>query len=101
MPDADPTDGLLDVLLVKKVSRMQVPGIIGKYKNGRYAELPHLVTHYRTKAVTIRCDKPTPVNVDGELLTAETVELRIAGAKLRFFYPRGLSYAARVPASVK
>ncbi len=101
VPEADPTDGLLDVLLVKKVSRLQVPAIIGKYKNGRYAELPQLVTHCRTKAVTIRCDKPTPVNVDGELLTAETVTLKIAGEKLRFFYPKGLSYTARETVTVK
>ena len=35
VPEADPTDGLLDVLLVKKVSRLQVSSIIGKYKNGK------------------------------------------------------------------
>ena len=29
VPEADPTDGLLDVLLVKKVSRLQVSSIIG------------------------------------------------------------------------
>ena len=65
VPEADPTDGLLDVLLVKKVSRAQVPGIIGKYKNGQYAQLPHLVRHLKTDAITIRCDKPTPINLDG------------------------------------
>ena len=98
VPDADPTDGMLDVLLVKKVSRLQVPAVIGKYKNGRYAELPQLVRHFRTKEVTIHCDKPTPVNVDGEVLTAETVRLRIADKKIRFFYPKGLSYTAKTPA---
>ena len=35
VPEADPTDGLLDVLRVKKVSRLQVSSIIGKYKNGK------------------------------------------------------------------
>ena len=101
VPEADPTDGKLDVLLVKKVTRLQVPGIIGKYKNGRYAELPELVTHYRTKEVTIRCDKPTPVNVDGEALIADTVHLRLADEKIRFFYPRGLSFTAKVPSEMK
>ena len=46
VPEADPADGKLDVLLVKKVSRGQVPSLIGKYKDGRYTQLPsHLVTH--------------------------------------------------------
>ena len=92
MPEADPTDGLLDVLLVKKVSLLQVPGLIGKYKNGRYKELPHVVRHFRTKGITIRCDKETPINLDGELMTAKTVHMRLAEEKIRFFYPTGLRW---------
>jgi len=92
VPEADPADGLLDVLLVKKVSRAQVPGLIGKYKNGRYKELSHVARHLRTDFIRILCDKPTSVNVDGELLTAQTVELGLAPEKLRFFYPRGLTW---------
>ena len=100
VPEADPTDGLLDVLLVKKVTRLQVPGVIGKYKNGQYAQLPQLVRHYRTKELKITCDRPTPVNVDGEAMTAREVTFRIADEKLRFFYPRGLSFAAKAPANL-
>ena len=101
VPEADPTDGLLDVLLVKEVSRLQVAGVVGKYKAGRYKELPKLVKHYRTDAVKIICDKPTPINLDGELRMAEVVDMSIAKEKLRFFYPRGLSWAAKVSAAVK
>ena len=54
VPEADPTDGLMDVLLVKKVSLLQVPGVIGKYKNGQYRKLPHLVRHLKTNKLTIR-----------------------------------------------
>ena len=92
IPEADPSDGMLDVLLVKKVSRMQVPGAIGKYKNGRYKELNHLATYYKTDKIVIHCDKVTPINVDGELRTAETVEMSVAKEKIRFFYPKGLSW---------
>ena len=92
VPEADPTDGMLDVLLVDKVNRLQVPGVIGKYKNGRYKELPHLVRHIRTDRLQIICDKPTSANVDGELLTAQTVDIRVAEEKLRFFYPKGLHW---------
>jgi YegS/Rv2252/BmrU family lipid kinase len=98
VPEADPSDGLLDVLLVKKVSRTQVPAVIGKYKSGRYAELPHLVRHLKTKSIRITCDKPTPINLDGELRTAQVVEMSVAQEKLRFFYPKGLSWAAKTPA---
>ena len=92
VPEADPADGLLDVLLVKQVTRLQVPTVVGKYKNGRYAELPHLVRRCQTKAVKIICDKPTAINLDGELRTAKEVNIRIADEKLRFFYPKGLTW---------
>ena len=95
VPEADPTDGLLDVLIVNKVSRLQVAGVVGKYKAGRYKELSELVTHYRTDAVKITCDKPTPINLDGELRMAREVELSVAKEKLRFFYPRGLRWQAK------
>jgi len=96
VPEADPADGLLDVLIVKGISRLRVPGVVGKYKAGRYKELPQLVKHYKTKAVKIICDKVTPINVDGELRMAKEIVMEIAREKIRFFYPRGLSWKAKV-----
>jgi len=100
VPEADPTDGLMDVLLVKKVSRLQVPGLIGKYKNGRYKELSHVAEHHRVRSFSMVCDHDVPVNVDGEAVCAKEVEFAIAGEKLRFFYPKGLSFAVKEPATV-
>ena len=92
VPFADPCDGLMDVLIVKKVSRLLVPSVVGIYKAGRFRELPHLVRHFRVKELTIRCDGPTPINLDGELRTADTVHIQMAKEKIRFFYPKELSY---------
>jgi len=92
VPEADPTDGLLDVLLIKKVSRLKVAQVIGKYKAGRYRELPDLVQHFRTKQIKILCDKRTPINLDGELRMAQEVTMSVAQEKLRFFFPKGLTW---------
>jgi diacylglycerol kinase family enzyme len=92
IPEADPTDGMLDVLVVKKVSRLEVPGIIGKYKNGRYKELDHVARYIKTDRVKITCGKPTPINLDGELRMAQEIEMKVAKEKIRFFYPKGLSW---------
>ena len=100
VPDADPADGLLDVLVVEKVSRLQVAGVIGKYKSGRYKELPHLVRHFRTKSITIHCDRETPINLDGELRLGKTARFTVAQEKLRFFYPKGLVWRLKEPAKV-
>ena len=87
VPEADPADGLLDVLVVKAVSRLKVAKVIGKYKNGRYAELPNLVRHFKAKTVKILCDKLTPINLDGELRMAKEAVFSVAKEKIRFFYP--------------
>ena len=92
IPDADPADGMLDVLLVKKISRAQIPFAIGKYKGGRYKELSDIARYIKTDRVKILCDKPTPINIDGELRVAQTVELSVAKEKIRFFYPKGLTW---------
>ena len=92
VPESDPTDGIMDVLIVTKVSRLKVAQVVGKYKNGKYADFPHLIRHYRTKHLRITADAPTPINLDGELRTAKVVDFRIADEKIRFFYPKGLTW---------
>ena len=92
VPEADPADGLLDILIIKKVSRLKVAQVIGKFKSGKYQELPEIIRHIRTKTVKIICDKATPINLDGELRVAKEVVFSVAQEKLRFFYPKGLSW---------
>lgn len=92
VPEADPADGKLEVLLIRDVSRLQVAQVIGKYKNGQYAQLSKLVRHFSTDHLKIICDKETPINLDGELRMAKEVDIRVAEEKVRFFYPRGLSW---------
>ena len=101
IPDADPTDDTLDVLVVKKVSRLQIAGVVGKYKAGRYKELGHLVHYRRTKQVVIHCDKETPVNLDGELRKATHVTMQVSQKKVRFFYPKGLTWQHKCLEKIK
>lgn len=100
VPEADPADGILDVLLVDKVTRLQVPSVIGKYKNGQYKKLTKFIRHFRTDKVKIICDKPTSINLDGELRTATEIEISVAKEKLRFFYPKELTWEAKTPIEV-
>ena len=100
IPEADPTDGMLDVLLVDRVKLLEVPGLIGKYKNGQYKELGSIVRYFRTKTLTVTGTRPAAVNVDGECIRTEKVTFSVADEKLRFFYPRGLSFAVKAPQNV-
>ncbi len=100
IPEADPADGKLDVLVVQKVSRLQVAEVVGKYKDGRYKELLHIARYFRTDRLTITCDKPTPINLDGELRMGTVADFSVAREKLRFFYPKGLTWKLREGAAV-
>lgn len=91
-PDAEPDDGLMDVLLVKKVSRLTAAKIIGKYKEGKYKDYPDIIQHYRCRRVVVHCDTDSDINLDGELLMAKDATFEIVPKALRFFYPSGITY---------
>lgn len=94
IPDAQPDDALLDILLVKKLRLWQIPNALTKYKAGRYRELGTIARHIRTDAITIRCDCDSPVNLDGEIRMAKEAHMKISDKKIRFFYPKGLKFEA-------
>ena len=103
VPTADPADGKLEVLIVRDVSRLKVAAVVGKYKNGQYAQYPHLIRHFSTDHLRILCDKPTPINLDGELRVAQTVDISLAQEKIRIFYPKHLTWqtaSEKVPTTV-
>ena len=94
IPDAQPDDGKLDILLVKKLRIWQIPYALAKYKAGRYKELGSIARHIRTDRLRIRCDRPSPINLDGEIRMDQAVEMKISEKKIRFFYPKGLKFEA-------
>ena len=94
VPEAEPDDGLLDVLLVRDVSRATVMNVIGKYQKGRYKEMPDLIRHFRAKHVRVCADEKSEVNLDGELLLRQEAEFEIVPKAVRFFYPKGLTFHA-------
>ena len=96
IPEAVLDDGKLELMVLNKVSRLQIAGIIGKFKAGRYAEYPQLFHRFSTDRVVIHCDKEEVVNLDGEARYGKDVEILLSDKKLRFFYPKGLSYAPKV-----
>jgi len=90
VPDADPTDGILDFLLVKKVSRFQVARLIKKYSQGKFRELGDLVIYRRGTVMEVDCgDTPDEINIDGEVIKGRLMSFRLSDKSIRFFAPKG------------
>ena len=89
VPEANLQDGILDVLAVKKVSRITVSRVISAYQKGRYADYPQLISHFRTRSLRITTPDIEPVNLDGELLRTRDITVKVLPGKLKFFAPRG------------
>jgi YegS/Rv2252/BmrU family lipid kinase len=71
-PHAVPDDGLLDLCLVREVSKTRVITILPKTFKGRHLSAPE-VRYARSPRFTIELERPLPAHADGELLTAEAL----------------------------
>jgi YegS/Rv2252/BmrU family lipid kinase len=88
VPEATPEDGLLDVLVVKKVSRLTVARVISAYQKGRFREFPQLISYFRTQSLRINTPAPEPVNLDGEILRTNDTTIQVLPGAIPFFSPR-------------
>ena len=97
MPVGDnmPDDGLLETLVVRKVSRATFFRLVGRYAQGKYRDYPDLIWYRQGEAVTIKGRKELVAVVDGEALRAREMTIGLSEKKVNFFYPAGLSYEAR------
>ena len=93
--DARPDDGVLDILIAKKVNLLQFAVLIGKYAAGRGAELKKIVTHLRGDSITIDFDDDNVINLDGEALFTRHVEMRLLPGAVKLVVPRGMKFFDR------
>lgn len=98
MPVGDnmPDDGLLETLVVRKVSRLTFFRLIGEYGKGRYAKYPDLIQYDQGDGVTVRSPRELVAAVDGEILRSHELNIRLSDKKMNFFYPAGLNYEPKV-----
>ena len=77
-------DGVLNTLVVKKVSRGTFIKFVGPYSKGQYYKFPHVARCVAPKVVRIRSEKPDIVTcLDGD------VTIRLSDKRLNFFGPAG------------
>ena len=96
-PKAIENDGILDFVLVKKISRLQIPFFLGKYKSGDHDELACL-EHLRGYAMHVKTEKPAVCTVDGECFTCDEIDFTLIPNAFNFVLPASV-YAERVKAN--
>lgn len=95
IPEADICDGKLDFLMIKKISRATLIGMIGKYSKGQWRTLPAKhISYYRGESVTIESKTKVIINMDGEQFMGKKAEFKLAPKAVRCIFPKNLDFFA-------
>lgn len=86
-PDAEPDDGLFDVLLIGDLTKTELVRVMPKLYRGTH--LPHPKGEVlRGRTVSIEAGEPLPVQLDGEQPGTTPVRFEIVPAAIRLRCPR-------------
>lgn len=87
-PEAEPDDGVLDVLVIGDVTKRDLLFTLPKTYRGRHLPHPRLEL-LRGRTVTIDADEPLPLELDGEQPGTTPVRLEVVPRALRLRVPKG------------
>jgi diacylglycerol kinase (ATP) len=85
-PTAEIDDGLLDVVLVEHVSRLEFIRSFPKVLRGTHTDHPAVRT-WRGAEVTVETPQPSPVLVDGDLRCQTPLHVRVSPGRARLLMP--------------
>lgn len=107
-PAARVDDGLMDVVLVKKISRARIAAVIGRYQKGTHMDhagavaedLADVITFRRGSEVVIQPEEAVIGNIDGEVEKESRIEIHNLRHAARFVLPAKL-VATYQPSDIK
>ncbi|MBQ2676773.1 MAG: diacylglycerol kinase family lipid kinase [Clostridia bacterium] len=86
-PDASTTDGLMDVVLIKTVSRLRILTLLGKYRRGEHIHITDLCKIKLAKKLVVEGEKEMSVNLDGEIFRRNKAVFEIVEDAVKFIVP--------------
>lgn len=98
-------DGLLDLCVVKKVSRPTFLRLLPIYKKGKHLEsrrAAKVISYRQISAVSVKFEQEIGICIDGDIIYSDHADLAVAEKAIRFSVPEGsvLTATLAVPASV-
>ena len=79
-------DGQLDFVLVKKISLLEIPFVLGKYKAGTHEGVDCIET-LRGKEMRVKAAKSMVCNIDGECFDTDAVQFKLIPDAYNFVLP--------------
>lgn len=101
-PRSKNNDGLLEICLVKPLSRLKFFSLIGAYTNGRHLDDPRFnscMIYRRGKHITVEGDCGFSYVMDGELVHENRMNVEVVEKAINFIVPRGVPIAPVAAAS--
>ncbi|MDR3322334.1 MAG: hypothetical protein LBS93_07790 [Synergistaceae bacterium] len=90
--DAIPNDGLLDLYLVRRTSRLQRARMMHDYTHGRYGRWPRYIAHHAGKRLSISSGEVMSICTDGERSYNTSIEFEIVPYAVDFVSPKGVRH---------
>lgn len=93
-PRAQLNDGLMDICLIKPVTRRKFLSLVSSYKAGTHLEnekAKPIIDYIRCESVDYYFGKAQNIGIDGEVTRADSLHMEIARGALRFIVPKGMT----------
>lgn len=84
-PDAKIDDGLLDVIILKKISRPKILSLFPTIYSGKHVNYKEIETR-KVKSITIETKQPMPLMPDGEFIGETPVTIECLPSALQLMY---------------
>lgn len=90
-PEAKVDDGLIDVCLVKRISKFKAAGLMKVYKKGEHIhndKMGNLIDYRKCKHVVVESSRPVAYAIDGEVYRKQKVKIDIVEKAINFVIPQ-------------
>lgn len=91
LPEASLEDGMIDVSIIKNISRREFVSLIGPYKKGTHLRTKlgqKIVTYEKCKSITVQDEQIFNICIDGEVEKGNALRVEIENRAILFSVPQ-------------